>query len=111
MLVAFRQYCPHNFPMKAKPIINDKRVTDTLIVERVVWQLPKVNAERPHGLKYRLYCGTLDGRCVVRYDNEAGKGDHRHYGEIEEHYGFTTLSALLMDFRHDILRLTGEDEP
>ncbi|MGH8524670.1 MAG: toxin-antitoxin system TumE family protein, partial [Gammaproteobacteria bacterium] len=30
-------------------------------------------------LKYRLYCGR-GGRCLVRYDNETGKGDHRHYG-------------------------------
>jgi len=70
--------------MKAKRIIYDKLTTETLIVERVVWQLPQSCAERPHGLKYRLYCGRRDGTCVVRYDNEAGKGDHRHYGEREE---------------------------
>jgi len=97
--------------MKAERIIHDKRVTETLIVERVVWRLPQVSAERPHGLKYRLYCGTLAGECVVRYDNEAGKGDHRHYGDDEERYGFSSLTALLIDFRNDIVRLTGEYVP
>jgi len=63
--------------MKATRIIHDKLTTDALIVERVVWRLPQTSVERPHGLKYRLYCGHRDGTCVVRYDNEAGKGDHR----------------------------------
>jgi len=97
--------------MKADRIIYDKLTTDTLIVERVVWRLPQASAERPHGLKYRLYCGRRDGTCVVRYDNEAGKGDHRHYGEREEGYRWSNLTTLLTDFRHDIEYLTGESIP
>ena len=46
-----------------------------LIVEAVIWQLADPTADRPHGLKYRLYCGR-GGECIVRYDNETGKGDH-----------------------------------
>jgi Family of unknown function (DUF6516) len=38
----------------------------------------------------------------VRYDNERGKGDHRHIGEQEEDYVFTTLESLLEDFQRDI---------
>jgi len=97
--------------MKAEKIIQDKRVTESLIIERVVWRLPQTNAERPHGLKYRLYCGTLTGQCLVRYDNEAGKGDHRHYGALEVDYKFSNLSTLLVDFHVDIERLTGEKLP
>jgi len=97
--------------MKAERIIHDKLTTDTLIVERVVWRLPHASAERPHGLKYRLYCGYRDGTCVVRYDNEAGKGDHRHYGAREERYCWSSLTTLLTDFRHDIEQLTGESIP
>ena len=75
-------------------------------VEMVVWTLSRPTAERPHGLKYRLYCGR--GRaCLVRYDNEAGKGDHRHYGEREEAYFFESLEKLLEDFRNDCTRLAG----
>ena len=40
----------------------------------VIWELPAATVERPHALKYRLYCGEA-GRCIVRYDNEAGKGE------------------------------------
>ena len=42
------------------------------------------------------------GQCVVRYDNEAGKGDHRHLGERELPYRFSTLQALLGDFWRDV---------
>ena len=77
-----------------------------LIVERVVWRLPAPSLERPHGFKYRLYCGQ-GGRCLVRYDNEAGKGDHCHYGNVEQPYRFVSLERLLTDFAADIRRLAG----
>lgn len=71
----------------------------------MVWALPGITTERPHGLKYSLYCGNAE-RCLVRYDNESGKGDHRHYGLHEESYIFTTLEDLLNDFQADVTRLT-----
>ena len=36
--------------------------------------------------------------CVLRYDNETGKGDHRHIGAQEEPYSFTSIEKLLEDF-------------
>lgn len=56
--------------------------------------------DRPHGLKYRLYLGRA-GQTLVRYDNETGKGDHRHLGsdETEIPYAFSSLERLLDDFR------------
>ena len=75
-------------------------------MEMVIWQLSKVTEERPHGLKYRLYCGR-GGDCIVRYDNEAGKGDHRHYGVDEEPYDFKSPEKLVADFRKDCTRLVG----
>jgi hypothetical protein len=33
----------------------------------------------------------VEGGVHVRYDNERGKGDHRHIGEAEEEYRFTTI--------------------
>jgi len=41
---------------------------------------------------------------VVRYDNEAGKGDHRHAGRREPDYGFTSLRRLQDDFWADVAR-------
>lgn len=78
-----------------------------LIVEAVIWQLPEPTTDRPHGLKYRLYCGRR-GECIVRYDNETGKGDHVHFGDAEKPYHFSTLQRLVQDFYSDIERLTGE---
>lgn len=78
-----------------------------MIVEVAIWQLPEPTAGRPHGLKYRLYCGR-NGVCIVRYDNETGKGEHVHYGDAEQPYHFTSLGQLVQDFYADIARLTGE---
>ena len=74
---------------------------DGAIVEVVVWQLPEPLPPSTHLYKYRLYYGT-EGGSRVRYDNERGKGDHRHIGEKEEDYTFTTIDQLLDDFERDI---------
>ena len=85
-----------------------RTVQGGVTVEMVVWALPKPSADRPHGLKYRLYCGR-GGRCVVRYDNEAGKGDHRHFAEKEHTYTFRTPDKLIADFERDIARWNREN--
>jgi uncharacterized protein YwbE len=91
--------------MKAKLIRNLKKTyPNGVVVEMVVWRLPKATADRPHGLKYRFYCGKV-GRCIVRYDNEAGKGDHIHYGDDERAYTFVSAERLVADFLKDVARL------
>ena len=93
--------------MPARLVLKDKRVAaNGTVVERVVYVLPTASPDRPHGLKYRLYCGRK-GRCLVRYDNEAGKGEHVHYGDMEKPYRFVSLERLLRDFDDDVRRLTG----
>jgi hypothetical protein len=42
------------------------------------------------------------GTLIVRYDNEHGKGDHRHYRGKEEPYQFRGINALIADFNRDI---------
>lgn len=74
---------------------------DGSIVEILIWQLPEPLPPSAHRYKYRLYYGA-GGVCRVRYDNERGKGDHRHVGEREEDYLFRTLEELLEDFRRDV---------
>lgn len=61
-----------------------------------------------HAFKYRL-AYVVDGVCVVRYDNEVGKGDHRHFGDEESDYSFTTLDALVAAFELDIARWDREN--
>ena len=47
--------------------------------------------------KYRLAL-VVDEVCVVRFDNEIGKGDHKHIGEKQFPYFFTDLEQLVTDF-------------
>ncbi len=92
--------------MEAKLVYREKFIySDGSIREMVLWQLPRKSTDRPHGMKYRLYYGLEDGTCIVRYDNETGKGDHRHYGEHEEPYSFTDVETLVADFLADIARV------
>ena len=94
--------------MKARRIFHDKAVfPDGSIVEMTIWQLPEANAERPHGLKYSLYFGH-DGRRPVGYDNERGKGDHKHIGDIELPYEFVDVDTLVADFIADVARTRNE---
>ncbi len=95
--------------MKAKLLIRRKVVyADTAVAELVVWQLPKVDPERPHGYKYRFYYGK-HGQRLVGYDNERGKGDHRHYMGTVSGYVFTSIHQLLTDFERDIVTFRGKD--
>ena len=60
-------------------IFRDKFIySDGARREMVIWKLPGADNERPHGLKYSLFYGYR-GRRLIGYDNEKGKGDHRHY--------------------------------
>ncbi len=88
--------------MKAKRIFYDKALLpEGFILEMVIWQLPEPSEERPHGLKYRLFYGR-DGVRQVGYDNERGKGDHKHIGKVEIPYKFTTVEQLVADFLADV---------
>ena len=80
----------------------------TAFAELVLWRVPKPVAGSTHAFKYRL-AYIVDGRCVVRYDNEAGKGDHRHVGNKEGAYGFKTPDELVADFQRDIARWNREN--
>jgi hypothetical protein len=51
-------------------------------VEIVIWKLSQPLPDSGYDFKYRLAC-VANQRCVLRFDNEAGKGDHKHLDEIE----------------------------
>jgi len=85
--------------MKAKLIYREKFVyADGAIREMVLWRLPEKSSDRPHGLKYRLYYGLDDGTCLIRYDNESGKGDHKHVDDSEQPFHFADVETLVADF-------------
>lgn len=90
---------------RAREIIRYKKERGGRIIEVVVWHLTEPLPGSSHQYKYRLFYGKADGSCLVRYDNERGKGDHRHLADAEEPYIFTTLLQLIEDFEADTERM------
>lgn len=93
---------------RALLIFRDKAIfRDGSILELKLWRLPDLSEERPHGLKYSLFYGTATER-IIGYDNESGKGDHRHYRGREEHYRFESPEKLIADFLADVALERGD---
>ena len=90
--------------MKATELLRSRLVySENAFAELVLFRVPRPLPPARHSFKYRL-AYVVAGVCVVRYDNEAGKGDHRHVGGRESEYSFTTPEKLLADFQADIAR-------
>lgn len=87
--------------MRAELLMRERRVLEAGFIEVVVWKLPAPLSGSTHSLKYRL-AYVVDSRCVLRYDNEAGKGDHRHAGTRQMPYVFVSVDQLLDDFLADV---------
>lgn len=88
--------------MPAKLLLEERHiVAENAFAELVVWRLPSPVVGSAHDLKYRL-AFVVNGECVLRYDNESGKGDHKHLGGQERPYEFTTPAQLIEDFWNDV---------
>ena len=88
--------------MKAKTLIDTRIVyAGNAFAELVLWRLPQPLAGATHRFKYRL-AYVVAGKCVIRYDNEAGKGDHRHIRNRESSYAFVDVETLLANFQREI---------
>ena len=95
--------------MKAVELISTRiTYSESAFAELVLWRLPKPADGSLHKFKYRL-AYVVRGNCVLRYDNEVGKGDHRHFGNKESVYVFTTPEQLIADFQNDIARWNHEN--
>lgn len=93
--------------MKAELLFEQRiEYDDGAIVEMVIWRVPRPVPPSSHDLKYRLFYGRSGGR-EVGYDNERGKGDHRHYQGVESRYEFKTIEKLMEDFFSDVKKLRG----
>ncbi|MBA5686779.1 toxin-antitoxin system TumE family protein [Rugamonas apoptosis] len=95
--------------MKATLISRTRIVIATdRFAEMVLWRLPVAMQGSAYHFKYRL-AFVVRGKCVLRYDNESGKGDHRHWRGKQYDYAFSTPEQLVADFQHDIARWNDED--
>ena len=73
----------------------------------ILWEVPIAVRGSRHEFKYSLFYGEA-GQRLIGYDNEAGKGDHRHYADRQESYDFSTPGQLTADFLADVAMLRGE---
>ncbi len=93
--------------MKATRLHHEKRrFDDGAILEMKLWQVPVPVPASGHMLKYSLFYGR-DGARLVGYDNESGKGDHRHIDGQETSYVFVSVRKLVADFLADVEAIRG----
>lgn len=71
------------------------------IIEMVVWRVPEPVPPTTHGYKYRLVY-IVEGKRVIGFDNERGKGDHRHIDDNEHPYEFAGIDQLIEDFLAEV---------
>jgi Family of unknown function (DUF6516) len=84
--------------MKAELLMRERLILSRrAFVEIVIWKLPTPLQDSRHLFKYRL-AYVANQRCVLRFDNESGKGDHKHLDEIEALYMFSSVERLQADF-------------
>jgi hypothetical protein len=90
--------------MRAVALIHHRVVLAAdAFVEIAIWRLSAEVPPSSHLFKYRL-AYVVRGECVLRYDNERGKGGHRHVGERELKCQFSTPEKLIADFEADVMR-------
>ncbi|WP_084288314.1 toxin-antitoxin system TumE family protein [Desulfovermiculus halophilus] len=77
------------------------QVSKDSFAELRIWRISSPVHGSAHLYKYSL-AYVVAGQCVLRYDNEAGKGDHRHFGSEEHSYSFRDPAQLLADFWSDV---------
>lgn len=86
------------YNMKAQVLVDERmKQGENAFAELRVLRVPASVRGSEHEFKYSLSL-VVEGVCVLRFDNEAGKGDHYHLGDKELPYSFSTIPALLADF-------------
>lgn len=95
--------------MKATELLRRRVIyAENRFAELVLWRLSEPLGGSKHSFKYRL-AYIVNGECVLRFDNEAGKGDHRHWGHEESAYSFTGPDDLIAEFQNAIERWNSEN--
>lgn len=91
--------------MKAKCLHKFRQAYAEGLIEGVVWEVPEPVPPSEHPYKYRLVY-IVEGQRVLGYDNERGKGDHKHLEGDELSYTFQDVPTLLADFKDDLEGVT-----
>ena len=95
--------------MKARELFNRRiPVAEQAFAEMVLREVPELLSGSKHRYKYRL-AFVVAGKCVLRYDNESGKGDHKHVSGKEVKCRFVSADKLVADFFEDVKRWRDEN--
>jgi hypothetical protein len=80
-------------------LVTEERVpiAENAFVRIRIWEIPEPVDPSTHYYKYSL-AYVVNQQCVVRFDNERGKGDHMHVDNIEQNYAFISYDRLILDF-------------
>jgi hypothetical protein len=95
--------------MPSKVVLRERRqVRADAFVETVVWFVDPPVRGSSHSFKYSLalVCREL---CVLRFDNEAGRGDHKHVGGCEQPLLFSSIDDLIEAFYLEVERWLNEN--
>jgi hypothetical protein len=88
--------------MNAALLLDERQIlSPTAFVVLKVWRVPAPVRGSSQDLKYSFVL-VENGQSVVRYDNEAGKGDHKHLPTGEVSVTFTSPAQLLNEFWADV---------
>jgi len=95
--------------MKAR-VLFDRRVvvSEDAFAELVLWEVPEPLSGSKHHYKCRL-AFVAAGVCILRYDNEAGKGDHKRVNGKEAKFRFVSVDKLVADFFKEVKRWQDEN--
>ncbi len=87
---------------KAVLLLSRKTVYDDgSIVQVRIWSVGAPVPPSEHQYKYSLFYGRA-GERIVGYDNEKGKGDHKHIRDREAPVQFETINQLIDQFFTDV---------
>ena len=95
--------------MDAELLFDDRFVlSEGAFAQLKAWRVPAPVRGSSHRLRYS-FAFVADDECVLRFDNEAGKGDHRHVDGIETPLEFNNLNGLLADFWKEVDEWIGQN--
>ena len=93
------------YNMKAQLLLKQRLIlSEFAFAEIIIWELQASLDGSMHNYKYR-FAYVVSNHCVLRYDNEAGKGNLVHINEQELSYDFASTEQLIDDFFAQIKRM------
>ena len=94
-------------PRREPDFHEKRRFDDGATLEVTIYAVRSPVPGSKHRLKYSLFYGK-NGKRLVGYDNERGRGDHRHLPGKAEPYSFSPPERPIEDFLADVRRRRGE---